>query len=79
VASVRLVGNLVCLLGEGLYWDARTQFLCGVDIQGKRLWRWDLVSHPPPGLATGTAGGLGATHYASREIVTGLARGFCAR
>jgi xylono-1,5-lactonase len=47
VASVRLVGNLVCQLGEGLYWDARTQYLWGVDIQGKRLWRWDLVSHSP--------------------------------
>ncbi len=46
MASVRLVGNLVCHLGEGLYWDARTQYLWGVDIQGMRLWRWDLVSHP---------------------------------
>lgn len=47
MASVRQVGNLVCLLGEGLYWDARTQYLWGVDIQGMRLWRWNLVGPSP--------------------------------
>ena len=39
---VKVVGNLQCQLGEGLYWDMSRQSLWGVDIQGCRVWRWKL-------------------------------------
>lgn len=35
------IAGIRCELGEGLHWDTVRQCLWGVDIQGRRVWRWN--------------------------------------